>query len=246
MDNILYGALSNTVVEVHFLSKAGFITRGLFSNCTRLIPQGQARHKEFSFFACYEFFRKRVVKIENEAEITGVLFENPDGVRPGQLIYGECQPSKEWVRGQVDRFILEANPFGRGIIKDLDDKHKVTAIEFFSGESSIPEGVPLNHLIDDLICSEIFINVPKELLIEKFLSKAESMHKQWDRLIDLYAELSISEIKKDENIPFAQKPGIIARIRKAPLHSPTGLKSALDLSEYWPKELMPKPSSVFS
>jgi hypothetical protein len=246
MDNILYGALSNTVVEVHFLSKAGFVTRGLFSNCPRLIPQGRARHKEFSFFACYEFFRKRVVRIDNEEEITGVLFENPEGVRPGQLIYGECQPSEAWVRKQIDQFILEANPFGRGLIKDLSDEHKITAIEFFSGSADIPKEVPLNHLIDDLICSEIFINVPKEFLIEQFLGNADSMNAQWDRLIDLYRELSISEIKKDKTIPFGQRPGMIDRIRSANLHSPESLGSLTELSKYWPRELMPRPSSVFS
>jgi len=246
MDDTLYGALSNTVVKIHFLSKAGFITRGLFSNCKRLIPEGNGRHKEFGHFVSYEFFRKRVVRIDNEAEILRVIFENPEGVRAGQLIYGECQPTKAWAQKQIDEFVLEANPFGRGRIKDLSDEHKITAIEFFSGESPVPEGVPLNHLIDDLICSEIFINVPKELLIEKFLSDAGSMNKQWDRLIDLYRELSISEIKKDKSIPFAQKTGMIDRIRRASIYSPESFSSASSLAKYWPRELMPKPSSVFS
>lgn len=246
MDDILYGALNNTVVEVRFLSEANFITRGMFSNCKRLIPQESTRHKDFGFFACYEFFRKRVVEINNETKILDVLFENPEKVRPSQIIYGECQPTREWAKKQVDEFILESNPFGRGIIKDLDDKHKVTAIEFFSGENSVPEGVPLNHLIDDLICSEIFVNVPKEFLIEKFLSDADSMNKQWDRLIDLYRELSISEIKKDKSIPFVQKTGMIDRIRRASIYSPESFSSASSLAKYWPKELMPKPSSVFS
>lgn len=246
MDDTLYGALSNTVVEVHFLSEGKFITRGLFSNCQRLIPQGNARHKEFSYFACYEFFRKRVVRIMNETNLVRVLFENPEGVRPGQIVYGECQPTKEWARSQVKKFVFEANPFGRGFIKDLDDRHKITAIEFFSGEKGVPEGVPLNHLIDDLICSEIFTNVPKELLVAQFLAETDSMNKQWDRLIDLYRELSISEIKKDATIPFGQKPGMIDRIRSANLHSPESLGSLTELSKYWPRELMPRPSSVFS
>ena len=159
MDDLVFEASCNTIVEITYLSKVGFLTRGLFSNNPAYIPRGRARSKNELSLDCYELYRGRLVRVSNEAEIYSASLKHPPMVRGSQLIYGECQPSKQWVKEQLEEFITHAFPM-RKELKYIPDKDKVTVLEFFSGGRINKKMGKLNHLIDDLICSQIFEKVP--------------------------------------------------------------------------------------
>ena len=252
MDDIIFEAVCNTVVEVSYLSGAGFLTRGLFSNNPGYIPPGRERSKNESALDCYELYRGRLVRVDNETEIYSASLKSPPGVRGSQLIYGECQPSRQWVKDELKSFISNVFP-GKEEIRNIPDENKITALEFFSGQKIVKKMGKLDHLVDDLICSKIFENVPKEKLVLKFMDPGDSIeaneelryaHSQWGRLISVFRELSIIGIKKDKLKSPKERQDLINKIKAA--SPPGGLGSVEELVRYWPPGLGQKPSVIFS
>lgn len=253
MDDIIFEALCNTVVEVTYLSEAGFLTRGMFSNNPAYIPRGRERGKGDIPLNCFELYRGRLVKIRNETEIHSAILKSPPQVRGPQLIYGECQPSRQWVKEQLKSFSRPSFPFEKELL-EISDKHKLTALEFFSGNKISRSMGKLSHLIDDLVCSQIFEKAPKSLLAAEFLAPGGALEDghmdfargQWERLIKLFIELHVIQIRKDKLKAPKEKRTLINKVQNAPLGGLKALRSVSELAEYWPPELGKKPGVIFS
>ena len=240
MDNILYGAVCNHVVKVHYLSDAGFITRGLFCNNTRFIDSKNIVYNNYPYFYCYEFFRNKKVKIRDETRILEMSFENPPGAKAGAIIHGELQPTKEFVDKIVLNFPEVKDPLGRGNINKLSEESKRTIISFFADVDVEIKKNKINEIINDILCSEIFLKVPMGELFDKYVSRGESFESQWLKILELYIELSIHEINSDKSMSRAEKNTMIASIKQAS-NSKIEYSKKLE-SAYWPKQLMPKPN----
>jgi hypothetical protein len=239
MDDVLYGCVCNNVVIVSYLSEAGFITRGLFSNNPRFVKPSNLVYNNHFKFECYEFFRNKKVIIEDQTKILEASFQSPEGVRAGQIVYGECQPTKNFITDVMDNFPEIKLPFERGNIKSVSLESKNNAIAFFTGsELEFSEG-QADEILDDLICSEIFIKVPLEEMFLDFLSKGDSEN-QWRKIINLYCELSINEVKSDNSIKVSQKENLIKIIEKSKDIKIDNLSSLKNAS--WPRQLMPRPN----
>ncbi len=240
MDDVLYGAVCNNVVVIKYLSDAGFITRGLFSNNRAYIPGKFLIYKPNFYFECYEFFRNKKVKIKDLSKILSASFDAPENIRAGQIIYGECQPTKDFIQEKIQSFPELKIPFERGNIKSIPPQAKADALSFFTGSNFKSKDKNLNKFIDDLICSEIFTRVPMEEMFIEFISKGDSPQDQWKKVINLYIELSIQEIKSDKRMKPEEKKSLVESIKKA---SETRVENVSSLkSATWPKQLMPKPN----
>lgn len=240
MDDVLYGAVCNNVVVIKYLSDAGFITRGLFSNNRAYIPDKFLIYKPNFYFECYEFFRNKKVRIKDQSKVLSASFDSPQNVRAGQIIYGECQPTKNFIEEKIKQFPELRLPFERGNIKNISPQAKANALGFFTGCEFKEKDRNLNKFIDDLICSEIFTRVPMEEMFVEFISKGDSPQSQWKKIIDLYIELSIQEIKSDKKMRQSEKESLVSSVRRARevrIENMSSLSSAT-----WPKQLMPRPN----
>lgn len=239
MDDILYGSVCNNAVIVNYLSDAGFITRGLFSNNPRFIPSSELVYNNHFRFECYEFFRKKKIIIDDQSKIISASFDSPDGVRAGQIVYGECQPAKHYINEVINNFPEIKIPFERGSIKSISLESKNNAIKFFSGTELDFNDDEVDDILDDIICSEIFIKVPLEEMFLDFISKGEA-EEQWRKIIGLYVELSINEVKSNTKMKISEKENLIKVIEKSRevnINNVSSLKNAT-----WPRQLMPRPN----
>jgi len=244
MDDILYGAVCNNVVKIKYLSDAGFITRGLFSNNVRFIGSNNLVYKPAFHFECFEFYRNKKIKIKDETRILEALFDSPKGVKASQIIYGEAQPTNNFIEKIKKEFPEQKNPLCRGTAKKISFESKKNLLEFFTGLEYNCAKNKINQIIDDLVCSEIFNKVPIEELFFDFISKGESQEDQWRKIIKVYIELSIQEIKSDKMMSNRDKKNLINSIEKCENSKIEDLSSLSSVT--WPRELMPKPNWFFS
>ena len=73
-----------------------------------------------------------------------------------------------------------------------------------------------------------------------YIGKGESPQEQWKKIIEVYIELSVQEIKSDKSMPINDKKKLVNSIKRC---SGTKIENLSSLASVtWPRELMPKPS----
>ena len=240
MDDVLYGAVCNNVVKLKYFSEGGFITRGLFCNHGRFIGDHNIIYKPAFHFECFEIYRNKKIIIKDETRILEASFDSPDGVKSGQIVYGEAQPTPEFVQEIKNSFPEDKNPLSRGSAKKISFESKKNLIEFFTGIEYACAKNKINQIIDDLLCSEIFYKVPIEEMFLDYIGKGESPQEQWRKIIEVYIELSVQEIKSDKSMSINDKKKLVDSIKRC---SGTKIENLSSLASVtWPRELMPKPS----